>query len=52
MIYAIDIDCYTNSAIEAAEDINCFMEKAHRLIQVLFEESISDKMRGVMMKNE
>lgn len=50
--YAIDIDCYTNSAIEAAEDINCFMEKAHRFIQVLFEESISDKMRGVMMKDE
>ena len=50
--YALDIDCYTNSAIESAEDLERFIERAHGMIQMLFEKSINDKMRGVMMKDE
>ena len=50
--YALDIDCYTNSAIESAEDLERFIERAHGMVQMLFEKSINDKMRGVMMKDE
>lgn len=46
--FALDIDCFTNTGMESAEDISAFVKKAHSLEQYLFEQSINDKMRGVM----
>lgn len=46
--FAVDIDCFTNVGMESAEDISVFVKRAHSLVQTLFEQSINDKMRGVM----
>ena len=46
--YAIDIDCYTKSGVNTYTEIINFLNKAHSIIQALFEDSINDKMRETM----
>lgn len=46
--FALDIDCFTNNTMDSANDFFVFINNAHNIIQFLFEQSISDKMREVM----
>ena len=50
--FAIDIDCFTSTGIDSIEDFCMFLNTSHSIILDLFEGSISDKMREVMINGK
>ena len=48
MEFALDFDCYCDEALNGISNIIEHINTGHEKIQNLFEESITDALRGVM----
>lgn len=48
--FTIDIDCYKNGIIDNINEIKTFLNTAHEVENIMFEQSINDKMRKCMNK--
>jgi uncharacterized protein (TIGR04255 family) len=47
--FVLDYDCFIQESINNAEDVISFINRGHNAIQLMFESSISDKLRKVML---